>query len=148
MAPTGPCSVHVPPGPRHHRSRHPSRTTVLGAPPARASGEFLATLFEVDEVVVGVAKKNTAHDGQTVALSDVWSGFAAIVCVQERPSIIRTNAFGYQFRFMSEAMQVQFIPWLLPGVDGGEYCKVSHPTDPLDTSNVDGSTITSALSST
>jgi len=119
--------------------------TVLGATPALASREFLATLFEVDEVVVGVAKKNTANDGQTVSLSDVWSGFAAIVCVQERPSIIRTNAFGYQFRFMSEAMQVQFIPWLLPGVSGGEYCKVTHSTDTFVTSNVSGYLFASVL---
>ena len=112
--------------------------TVLGPTPALASREFLATLFEVDEVVVGVAKKNTANDGQTVALSDVWTNLAAVVCVQERPSIIRTNAFGYQFRFMSEAMNVQFIPWLLPGVAGGEYCKVTHSTDTFVTSNVSG----------
>ena len=76
--------------------------------------------------------------GQTVALSDVWTNFAAVVCVQERPSIIRTNAFGYQFRFMSEAMNVQVIPWLLPGVAGGEYCKVTHSTDTFVTSNVSG----------
>jgi hypothetical protein len=95
-------------------------------------------VFEVDEVVVGKAKKNTANDGQTVSLSDVWSGFAAVVAVQERPSPLRTNAFGYQFRFLNEAMDVQFIPWLLPGVSGGEYAKVTHSTDVFITSNVSG----------
>jgi hypothetical protein len=46
---------------------------------------------------------------------------------------------------MPEAMQVQFIPWLLPGVDGGEYCKVTHSTDTFVTSNVSGYLFASVL---
>jgi len=113
-------------------------STVGGATPLAVTPQLLAQVFEVDEVVVGKAKKNTANDGQTVSLSDVWSGFAAVVAVQERPSPLRTNAFGYQFRFLNEAMDVQFIPWLLPGVSGGEYAKVTHSTDVFITSNVSG----------
>lgn len=112
--------------------------TSMGVTPLLATREMMAGLFEVDEVVVGVAKKNTANDGAVVSLSDVWSGFAAVLCVQERPNIIRTNGWGYQLRFMNEAMSVQFIPGPLPGVAGGEYCKVTHSTDVFVTSNVSG----------
>ncbi len=126
--------------------KHPKIIAAIYGRPSIASGPtpghvteaFLAEIFEVDEVVVGVAKKNTANDGAVVSLSDVWSGFAAVVSVQERPSPLYTNAWGYQFRFMNEAMHVQFIPWLLPGVAGGEYCKVTHSTDTFVTSNVSG----------
>lgn len=109
-----------------------------GATPDLVNEQWLARIFNVDEVVVGRAKKNTANDGQTVSMTDVWTGFAAAVMVQERPNPKATTAWGYQFRYRAEAMQVQFIPWLLPGVRGGEYCKVTHSTAVFTTSNVSG----------
>lgn len=109
--------------------------TTMGATPMTVTEAMLASLFEVDEVIVGRAKKNTANDGQTVALADVWSGFAALMLVQNRPSPTRTWCFGYQYRFGGDAMQTQFIPNLLAGAFGGEYCKVTHSTDVFVTSN-------------
>lgn len=112
--------------------------TASGATPDLVTEAWLARIFNVDEVLVGRAQKNTANDGQTVSMSDVWSGFAAAVMVQERPNPKATTAWGYQFRYRAEAMQVQFIPWLLPGVRGGEYCKVTHSTATFVASNISG----------
>jgi hypothetical protein len=83
--------------------------TVSGATPDLVTTKLLATLFEVDEVIVGTAKKNTANDGQTV-------------------SVMSPAGFIYQFRYGNTAMDTQYIPWMLPGVAGGEYCKVTHST--------------------
>ena len=91
--------------------------------------QMLATLFEVDEVVVGKAKKNTANAGQTVSLSDVWSGFASAVVVNESPSAEMPIGFAHRFRYRNAAMDVQFIPELLAGVRGGEHCKVTKSDD-------------------
>lgn len=109
-----------------------------GATPDLVTEEWLARIFNVDEVLVGRAKKNTANDGQTVSLSDVWTGFAAAIVVQERPNPRATTAWGYQLRYQSESMHVQYIPWQLPGVRGGEYCKVTHSTDTFVASNISG----------
>ena len=120
-------------------------STAEGATPSVIAEKQLAVLFNVDEVVVGRAKYNTANDGQTVSMSDVWTNVAALVTVQTRPSPVRTNGFGYQFRYNNEAMDVQFIPWLIGGVRGGEYCKVTHSTQAFVTSPYSGYLITNVL---
>jgi hypothetical protein len=119
--------------------------TDMGATPTLIAEKQLASLFNVDEVIVGRAKYNSANDGQTVSMVDVWTNFAALVCVQTRPSPIRTNGFAYQYRYNNEAMDVQFIPWLLPGVRGGEYCKVTHSTQAFVTSPYSGYLVTNVL---
>lgn len=62
--------------------------------------ELLAELFRVDEVMVGSQLANTAKEGQTIALGDLWSDNALLfhqapysgTADQYEPS------FGYQFR--------------------------------------------------
>ena len=109
-------------------------STSAGATPLSVTKELLAALFQVDEVVVGEAKYNSANDGATIVLADVWSGFAALVVVVDAPSALNTAGFGYQLRLGQVAMKTQFIPDLLPGIDGGEHCKVTHSTDEFITS--------------
>lgn len=113
-------------------------STASGATPLHVVPEMLAQIFEVDEVVVGKAKKNTANDGAAVSMSDVWSNFAAAVAVDESPSAEAPSGFGYQFRYNNTAMDVQFIPDLLAGVRGGEHCKVTHSTDVFVVSQYNG----------
>lgn len=120
-------------------------STAEGATPSVIAEKQLAVLFNVDEVVVGRSKYNSANDGQTVSMLDVWTNVAALVTVQTRPSPVRTNGFGYQFRYNNEAMDVQFIPWLIGGVRGGEYCKVTHSTQAFVTSPYSGYLITNVL---
>lgn len=104
-------------------------STSEGATNLTVTEKMLASVFEVDEVVVGKMKKNTANAGQTVSLSDVWAGFAAAVVVNESPSAEMPAGFAHRFRYRNTAMDVQFIPDLLPGVRGGEYCKVTKSDD-------------------
>lgn len=104
-------------------------STNLGPTTMTVTEQMLANLFEVDEVVVGKAKKNTANAGQTVSLSDVWSGFASAVVVAESPSVEMPIGFAHRFRYRNAAMDVQFIPELLAGVRGGEHCKVTKSDD-------------------
>lgn len=120
-------------------------STGEGATPSVIAEKQLAVLFNVDEVVVGRAKYNSANDGQTVSMADIWSNMAAILTVQTRPSPVRTNGFGYQFRYNNEAMDVQFIPWLIGGVRGGEYCKVTHSTQAFVTSPYSGYLVLNVL---
>lgn len=117
--------------------KHPKVLAAFYSRPSTASGpttmtvteKMLAELFEVDEVVVGKAKKNTANAGQTVSLSDVWSNFASAVVVNDSPSAEVPCGFAHRFRYRNTAMDVQFIPELLPGVRGGEHCKVTKSDD-------------------
>lgn len=117
--------------------KHPKILAALYSRSSTASGpttmtvteKMLAELFEVDEVAVGKAKKNTANAGQTVSLSDVWAGFASAVVVCESPSAEMPVGFAHRFRYRNTAMDVQFIPELLAGVRGGEHCKVTKSDD-------------------
>lgn len=117
--------------------KHPKILAALYSRSSTASGpttmtvteKMLAELFEVDEVAVGKAKKNTANAGQTVSLSDVWAGFASAVVVSESPSAEMPVGFAHRFRYRNTAMDVQFIPELLAGVRGGEHCKVTKSDD-------------------
>lgn len=104
-------------------------STSMGPTTMTVTEKMLAELFEVDEVVVGKAKKNTANAGQTVALADVWAGFATAVIVSESPSAEMPVGFAHRFRYRNAAMDVQFIPELLAGVRGGEHCKVTKSDD-------------------
>lgn len=108
--------------------------TAAGATPLMVTPELIAALVQVDECVVGEAKYNSANDGATVSLADVWSGFAALVVVVDSPSPLATAGFGYQLRLGQTAMKTQFVPDLVPGQDGGEHCKVTHSTDEFITS--------------
>lgn len=118
---------------------------LTGAP--FATKQMMAAIFNVDEVIVGEAKYNSANDGATVSLSDVWAGHAALITVVERPSRTNPAGFGYQFRLDGVAMKTQFIPDQVPGIEGGEHCKVTHSTDEFVTSNAGGYLWRSVLSS-
>lgn len=59
--------------------------------------ELLATLFEVDEVLVGGVLRKTSKEGQTVTLTDIWGSDALFYYREQRPSLKRAS-FGYQMR--------------------------------------------------
>lgn len=54
-----------------------------------------ANFFQVDEVLVGGALYNTARQGQTVSLGDIWGKMALFFHRERRPAL-RRPSFGYQ----------------------------------------------------
>lgn len=65
-----------------------------GNAPAFATRQMLAEYFEVDEYVVGKARKDTANINQTASYSRIWPDVLALVRVAGAPSL-RNAAFGY-----------------------------------------------------
>lgn len=62
-----------------------------------ASRQMLAAYFDVDEVIVGAPRKDTANEGVSASYSRIWDDTVAIVRVAQRPSI-RSASFGYVFQ--------------------------------------------------
>lgn len=60
---------------------------------------FLADLFELDELLVGEAWLNTAHKGQPIALSRVWGKHIAVLCRNSLADSQRGTTFGFSAQF-------------------------------------------------
>lgn len=67
-----------------------------GITPDKINAQMLATVFNLQQVIVAGAAKNTANEEQTAAIANVWSDEYAMVCHIdnsddfERPSLART----------------------------------------------------------
>lgn len=59
--------------------------------------QILASIFEVDEVLVGGVQTRTSKDGQTDTFTDLWAGVALFFYSEPRPSLKRAS-LGYQMR--------------------------------------------------
>jgi hypothetical protein len=59
--------------------------------------QLLATLFEVDEVMVGGVLRRTSKEGRPDVLTDVWGTSVLIYYADTAPSLKRAS-FGYQLR--------------------------------------------------
>jgi hypothetical protein len=104
--------------------------------PARMNAAILASIFELDEVVVFKALVDTAADGAAENLQPVWTrDCVALLKVEETPNIMETATFMYTYRFAgatggavanaatSGAPPIEFrsVPDLIAGGIGGEY---------------------------
>lgn len=65
-----------------------------GTRPGFATREMIMEYFELDDYVVGKARKDTANEGQTAAYSRIWADVFGIVRVAKNPGL-RNAAFGY-----------------------------------------------------
>ena len=61
--------------------------------PALVTRQLVAEAFEVDRLLVGVAKYNTANKGQNSSFSRVWGKFCLLAFVQEAASLDDVSAF-------------------------------------------------------
>lgn len=61
--------------------------------PAMVNRRVLASYFEVDELLVGMARKNSANENQTASYARMWPDVFGIVRVADRPSR-RSASFG------------------------------------------------------
>lgn len=83
-----------------------------GGKPAQATREMLAAYFEVDELLVGDARKNTANEGQTASYSRIWPNIFGVVRVSQAPS--RQQAFFG----MTLQQQLKAETWYVNGTGG------------------------------
>lgn len=96
--------------------------TATGSPKF-ATRQMLAEYFEVDEVVVGKARKDTANIAQTASYSRIWSDICALVRVSNGPSL-RNAAFGY---VLQDKPSLQDLLWLPQEGGKGVYmARVTH----------------------
>jgi hypothetical protein len=89
--------------------------------------QVLSLFPEIDEWVVGRARRDTANEGQTAAYSRVWGKQFGIVKVAATPSR-RIAAFGFTLRFQGQRTTTE---WYDPtvGTRGGYYVRVAMEED-------------------
>jgi hypothetical protein len=91
--------------------RHPKILDTFkysGTSAKMATRQMLAEYFEVDEVVVGKARNDTANRGQTASYARMWPDVFGVYRVSDRPSV-RNAAFGYTFQDMPTQQDLQFL---------------------------------------
>lgn len=87
--------------------------TGTGDRPGEVSLRGAAEVFEVDEIIVSTAMKNTAVEGQTASLSRVW-GDEVIVAYRPARAGLKIPALGYRMvwsPFMGSRMGWQVKTW-------------------------------------
>lgn len=98
----------------------------IGAVPAQMQLDFFAELIGVERVIVGRAKVLSNQEGGTASLGYLWGKSAALIRVEPSPNPRMTQCFGYTYRFDSMAYRNEVIPDRMPGLQGGEYIKMTH----------------------
>jgi hypothetical protein len=88
------------------------RFKTTGGRPLLATRQMLAEYLEVDEVLVGDARKNSANEGQTAVYARVWPDVFGIVRVSTAPSR-NTACFGITIQQNMETRT-----WFEEGVGG------------------------------
>lgn len=89
----------------------------------------VARAFDLQYVLIGKAKYNSAREGATASYSYVWGKSCALIRIEPRPSARKTQTFGYTFRYTAGGVPpfgVQMIPSQLAGARGGTFIKVVH----------------------
>lgn len=100
--------------------------TTAGPSELTVNTGLLAQMFDLDEVIVGRAKYNSAAEGQAVVGAYVWGKSCALIR-REDPSAAGAAPFGYTFRV--GGWITQDIPDLISGISGGSIIKVAHSDD-------------------
>jgi len=59
--------------------------------------ELMASIFEVDKVIIGAAGYNTKKEGQTAIYGYLWGKYALLAYVEPRPGI-KKFSLGYTFK--------------------------------------------------
>lgn len=104
-------------------------STSLGATPLTVTPELFAQAFELDAVLIGKAKYNSANPGAALATTYLWGKFAALLRIEGTPAMQRTSTFGYTFRYApsgSSPMETRTWYDMSIGVRGGTWVKVTH----------------------
>ena len=106
-------------------SRHPAILDLFkynGSSPGLATPDMIARFFDIDRLLVGKARQDTATEGQAAAYSRIWSDVFGVVRVARRASV-RNAVFGYTFRHGAIQTAVDYDS--LKGHGGGYTAQVS-----------------------
>jgi len=64
----------------------------------KVTPEIMATLFDVDRVIIGAAGYESAIEGQDSSLAYIWGKYAWLLYIDPKPAI-RKVSFGYHFQY-------------------------------------------------
>lgn len=106
--------------------RHPlilDQFKYAGNRPGFATREMLREYFELDEYLVGAARKDTANEGQTASYGRIWSNVFGIVRVATSPST-RNAVFGFTFQDLDTQTDLFWEPTY--GTKGAYMVRSSH----------------------
>lgn len=70
--------------------------------PKKVTTQMLAALFEVEEVIVAGAMQNSATEGQTASLADIWDDEYVSVARLARSNDLRETCVGRTFHFTGD----------------------------------------------
>jgi hypothetical protein len=90
---------------------------------AVSKAQILSLWPEIDDLLVGRARKDTANEGQTASYSRIWGKQFGLARVARTPSP-RIAAFGFTLRFKNERITTQWFDQTV-GVRGGWYARVA-----------------------
>lgn len=112
------CSLDV----WNHLKVNPYLLDLLRIKDGMITREQFVSMFEIDELLVGAARNDTANEGQDASHDRIWSDVFGVVRVAVTPS--RRNAvFGYTFREKAPVQRMWFDP--SSGEEGGWYTQAS-----------------------
>ena len=74
--------------------------------PRDVTAAMLATVFDLDEVIVAGSPKNTANEAQAVAISPIWSGEYAMVARVARTNDLREPCLGRTIHWGEDGSQI------------------------------------------
>lgn len=103
-----------------------SSSRLQDTPGGLATKKEIAELFEVDNVLVGRARYNSAKKGQAAAYTRVWGKMMAALHTKKSPGL-RSITFGISFQEMMKQTQSMLDP--KRGAKGAEYIKVAYNCD-------------------
>lgn len=108
-----------------------------------AARQAVAELFELDEILVGEAKINSANKGQTASLGELWGKHAALNYVNPSATPESGVSFGYTATYGDRIAMSRQDPDV--GLRGGERIKVGESLIELVTASDCGYLFTNAV---
>ena len=88
--------------------------------PAKVGLQQMAELFEVERILVGRAKYNTANKGQTASFSDIWGDYIVLAYIDPAPQLIGVTAFKtFTWRQMATELGYAVRSWRDESRGGG-----------------------------
>ena len=90
---------------------------------------LLAQAFEVDKILVGGGRYNTAKKGQTASLSNLWSNEYAMLCITNDSPDITTPCLARTFLWTGDSPSNSVVETYHEDQSRGDVVRVRHNTD-------------------
>jgi len=109
------------------------------------TAEALATVLEIDNLIIGEAVKVTSNEGQAVTSSYVWGKNALLFYRPPSPGL-RTISLGYLFTWTVGRMSALVYKGRLPDLEHSDYIEVMRYYDPRVVAAAAGIWLTACVS--